>query len=453
MKKKILLFTVFYVLCEIIYNLSLVEFLSNSNTELSVYNRLEFFGKGLASIGFSLFIINFIKTNKKLIFAILLPAVFFAQTFIFQTIVESIPEDKALTLYTSGVYRNAVLNNTLSDERLTNQNSYNKVLTAVIPALTTIEDKTSDVNEIFTINIADEVVDEFYNNYEELNSKITPFWIEYLRNSKRYDNYPKLAKKKIDSEFIKKIGLPQGLSKEEFYRELRNISPSIKQYEDVIIIPANDKLNIDEVRGKDFKLGMSKNEFILQFNGIVNNIKSKTNIQNQDFKNLPHSKELLTAVVIPPIAILLSFLAIILNLSVILKGIKKPLAVIPALGVAVVFATYTENPYNINTMVSKAIGVEATLHNALKPLANTIKYVSISEDNPNEYEIIRITRPKPIDFTDLEDSMSSLSTMDLPEDMLDDSVIADVERLENDSLYFGELNKKNKINPYTGKPY
>ena len=60
-----ILFTLFYVICEVIYNLGLVEFLTSKNTEIGVFEHLETFGKTLSSIGLSLVIIHLIKIQEQ----------------------------------------------------------------------------------------------------------------------------------------------------------------------------------------------------------------------------------------------------------------------------------------------------------------------------------------------------------------------------------------------------
>lgn len=454
MKKGVFIFTIFYILCEIVYNLGLIEFLSNANTEISTYDRLEFFGKSLASLGFALFISRLFKRNKELILIVLLPIVFLSQTFIFNAIIDNLPRETALNSYVAGVYRNAVLNGTLNDERLTNKESYNQVLTSVIPALNTLEDNTEAVNSIFKVTPDSEVVEQLYLNYKNLNDRIEPYWVEYLRHSKRYDNYPAIAKKKIDLEFREKTGgLPQGLSKSEFYSEVSATSPSFREYQSFVIIPENRNLGIEEITGKDFPLGLTKDQFISKLQDILLEIDNATSINEGNLENLPYSRELIASVVIPPIAISLSLLAIFLNASALLYGVRKPLVILPGALLAFTFYTYDHNPYGLSEPLNKAIGVEATFHSLMGPVATLVKDVSIDENNPNELEVIRITKPEPIDFSDLEQSMSSLKNIDLPEELIDDTVTADVERLENDRLYHGELNKKGRINPYTGKPY
>jgi len=69
MKKNILIITTLYLLCEVIYNLGLVEFLTSKNTEISVYNMLEDFGKFLSSAGLTLLLVKFINEDKRKLIA------------------------------------------------------------------------------------------------------------------------------------------------------------------------------------------------------------------------------------------------------------------------------------------------------------------------------------------------------------------------------------------------
>lgn len=449
------IFTIIYIVCEVIYNLGFVEFISSANTEISVYNRLEFFGKSLAALGLSLIFIKLFKKHKAQIFLILVPSLFAVQTAFFEYLVENLSPEVKISAYLSGVYRNASLNKTINDERLTNPSSYNKVLVSTIALMGESQKQKKEVGEIFKIAIDSKVIDSYYENYDALNSKITSYWSVYRIEDKKWSNYPAKVQERIDREFVKKSGgIPRGLSKQEFLARVALNSPSYREYQNLVIVPGNEAFGIEEVRGKDIPMGLSKEEFADFFNKKIQAAVNRTALTAENVSNLPHSHELVSSVVIPPIALTLSFLSILLNASGLLMGVNRFLVVVPGVLTGIVFLTYDHNPYGLPEGFNKAVGLEATLHASLRPLASAIKQVSINDEHPNEFEIVRIKKPEPIDFADLEKKFESLSANDL-ENMPDvaTNIVADEKRLENDSTYFGEIRGKSKINPYTGQPY
>ncbi|WZB61844.1 hypothetical protein WJ970_33730 [Achromobacter xylosoxidans] len=106
--------TLVYIVCELIYNLGLVDFLSSKNTEITVFNRLEFFGKSLSSIGISLFLIKVLPTKRIIhrlaAFTALVPIVFIVESAAFDHLIDSLAPEKKAQAYALGVYRNAALN-------------------------------------------------------------------------------------------------------------------------------------------------------------------------------------------------------------------------------------------------------------------------------------------------------------------------------------------------------
>lgn len=450
-----LAFTVVYIICEIIYNLGFVEFISSANTEISVYNRLEVFGKALASIGLALILVKLVKRYKVQAFVALVPCLFAGQTFLFDYLVENLPADVKIKAYLSGVYRNASLNKTIVDERITNPSSYNKVLVSNIALMKENQKQKEQVADIFKIAIDSRIIDDYYENYSELNDRIGSYWSVYRIEDKRWSNYPAKIQERIDREFVKKSGgIPRGLSKPEFLERVAQNSPSYREYQDLVIVPGSEAFGIEEVKGRDIPMGLSKEQFRDFFNTRIEAAANRTALTADNVDNLPHSKELVSSVVIPPIALTLSFLSILLNGSVLLMGLNRYLLVIPALAAGIVYYTYEHNPYGLSEGFNKAVGLEATLHSSLKPVASIIKAISINDEHPNELEIVRIKKPAPIDFSDLEKKFESLSADDmgnLPD--VATNITADETRLEKDTTYFGEIRNKSGINPYTGQPY
>ncbi|WP_175888114.1 hypothetical protein [Burkholderia contaminans] len=462
------LFTFFYVICEIIYNLGLVEFLTSKNTEIGVFEHLETFGKTLSSIGLSLVLIHLIKNPKAKIvaFALLVPMFFNAEDIGFDKFVEGLSPEVKVAGYYSGVYRNAVINGSIQDDRFKELTPYNRVMLSNVMALAADKASIQDKVAALLYQAPDSTaIDELYNNYSNLTSAIEPYYATYAIESKRWDGYSGKAKELIDQEFMKRTGgLPQGLNKEQFLQAVAVKSPSFKSFQDSTIIPGDSKLGITELKGKDIPLGMGKDQFKSFVQAKFADILQKSKISEENIEKLPHAYDLISSVFIPPLAIFLSLMSIILNTGILLSeiGAKAPGAIrtpakiatglVPAVLAGLVFSTYTHNPYKVSEPLNRASGVEASLYGALSPVAGLIHKTAINDNHPDEAQIIRIKKPEPINFKDLEEKMNALkstSNQDLPK--IDERITADSNKLENDKSYYGEI--KTNINPYTGKPY
>ncbi|HVI41894.1 MAG TPA: hypothetical protein VM577_14685 [Anaerovoracaceae bacterium] len=457
MNKKILqisfIFTLVYVLCEIVYNLGLVEFLASKNTEIGVFSNLENFGKALSSIGLSLVLIKIARNSKAKIaaFIILVPLLFTAETVGFDKLVKGLSPEVKVNTYLAGVYRNAVLNGSIKDDRFTELNAYNKVVLANLWTLGSDKEKVrKGVETLLYSKPDDTIINEFYRNYIGLTSRIVPYYAAYAIESKKYDDYTGKAKEIVNKEFIRRIGIAQGLNQSQFVDAVATRSPSFKKYQATVIIPAQPKLGIMELKAGDIPLGLSQQEFHKYVAKRFDDILAKTQINAENIDLLPHSYDLISSVIVPPIAIFLSLLSILLNTSILLVSVKKPLVVVPSLLAVTAYGLFTYNPYGVADPVNRAMGVEVRLFQILTPVAAAIHATAINDQHPNEAQVIRIKKPELVDFKDLDEQMQALKTtsdtetQDLPK--VDERVTADTQKLQTDQGYFGEV--KTKTNPY-----
>lgn len=454
-KRLSIVFTLFYIACEIVYNLGLVEFLSSANTEVDVYERLEFFGKLLASIGLSLFVVKLIPFKKVASFFVFLPLVFFTQTFAFNFLIDNLTPQVRMKAYVGGLYRNGGLNQVFKGELFNDKSSYGKVLLANIGFLSNEKEQTGFAKSILTVEVDESVFADHYTNYKQLYEKFDNYWATYLIQNKRWSGHDSRIQARIDEKFKEKSGgFSRGLSKSDFYSQLGQKSASYRTYMDMVIIPGNKALGLVEVKGRDIPAGMNQEQFNKFFQSKISKIKESTALTEGNVKNLPHSRQLVASVVIPPIAITLSLLSIVLNSAVVLASVFRPMALIPVVAmVAGAFVGYT-NPYGLNPLVSRLVLVESRLHQALAPVAEQIKAVSIDDKHPNESKIVRIKKPEPLNFSDLDEKFASLNSADIPEIPKEyEGMTGDIERLEKDKSYFGEVRKEGSKNPYTNKDY
>lgn len=448
MKKIFLAITVLYLLCEVIYNIGLVEFLSSKNTEISVYNQLEDFGKFLSSVGLTLLLTKLFPSSKQKVVAatILVPFLFVAQTMGFNYLVDNLSKESKVSAYYLGVYRNTVLNGTIENRELKVLTPYNRVVLANIGIYGSDGDIRKSVDGLLFSGASANEISGLYENYKNLSESIGPYYAVYALESKKVEGYKGKVAEEVERRFkLRSKGIAPGLSKAGFFKALGGQSASVAKFNNTVFIPANSSLGIKGLKGADLPLGLDREGFSKFFSDQVSEVINKSKITGNNIDALPHSRELISSVVIPPIAIFLSLASIVLNLCVVLMAVRKELAVLPILAVCLGAYMATSNPYGLNGLSNRAISVEGYFYTGLSGLAKGIHAMFINDKNPNNMDIIVIKKPEIINFGDLQAQMSEMKAgEDMP--AVDTHIKVDEEKLEKNANYFGEL--KTKSNPY-----
>lgn len=450
MKKNIFIITALYLLCEVAYNLGLVEFLTSKNTEISVYNMLEEFGKFLSSAGLTLLIVKFLNEDKGKVIAAcaLIPVLFVTETVVFDHIVDNLAAKTKVQAYYAGVYRNAVLNGSIESKSLAVLNAYNRVVLADI-AIYGAGVRVRYAVDGLLYGATDKLeVDGLYENYANLSERLNPLYDLYALESKKVSDFKgKLADEAIRRFEAKSHGIAPGLSRAQFFTALGRQSPSVARFNRTVFIALNEKLGICGLRGADLPLGMDKPAFASFIHDQVADAGAKSRISESTVEKLPYARELVASVVIPPIALLLSFCSIVLNSSVLLYSVKKPLAVIP--GALVVVAAYMAGPnvYELREPIHRAVVLEASFYHAFSPIASAIHASFINDSKPNMAEVIVVKKTEPISFSDLSEQLQSMQGEEVsgaPD--VDPRVHVDEARLKREGAYYGEL--QTGSNPY-----
>lgn len=450
MKKHFIIITALYLLFEIFYNLGLIEFLTSKNTEISVYNMLENFGKFLSSVGLTLLAIKFIQDNKKKLVAacLLIPCLFVVETVIFDSIVDNLPGDMKVGAYYAGVYRNGVLNGTIEDKALAKLTPYNRVVLANIGSYAAGTRVRSAVDGLLSGPAIQPDVDGLYANYAKLSDSLNPLYEVYALESKKLAEFKGMLGEEALHRFKRRSnGIAPGLTRAQFFQSLAGHSSSVARFNETVFIKPNDKLGIPGLKGADLPLGMDKTGFRAFFGEQVAFALSKSKISAASVDNLPYARELVASVVIPPIALALSFVSIVLNASALLYAVKKWLVVLPGVVVVVFACTAGANPHAFGEPIHRAVSLEAGLYRALSPVATGIHAAFINDESPNVAEVIVVKRLEPMDFSDLSKQLQDMKTEDLPGvPSVDPRVRVDEARLKREDAYFGEL--QTGSNPY-----
>lgn len=451
MKKNFIIITALYLLLEIVYNLGLVEFLTSKNTEISAYNMLESFGKFLSSVGLTLLIIKLVQDNKKKLIAsvALIPCFFVLETIVFDCIVDNLPQEMKVNAYYAGVYRNGVLNGTIDDKALSTLNPYNRVVLANIASYAAGTSKRSAVDRLVSTPASMHDVDGLYENYAKLSDTLNPLYDVYALESKKVAEFQGMLGEEAMHRFQRRSrGIAPGLTRAEFFNALGRQSSSVARFNRTVFIKPNEKLGIQGLSGADLPLGMDKTAFAAFFSDQVASAVSKSRISTATVDSLPYARELVASVVIPPIALVLSFVSIVLNSAALLYGVRKWLVVLPGAGAIVIACSAGANTFQLSEPLHKAVTLEASFYQALSPVASAIHAVFINDEAPNVAEVIVVKQPEPIDFSDLSRQLQDMKTEELPGvPSIDPRVRVDEARLKREDAYFGEL--QTGSNPYT----
>lgn len=428
MKKNLFIITIIYLALEIIYNIGLVEFLSSKNTEIRTFDMLENFGKFLSSVGITLLVMKFTKSKHVNVASVLVPLLFMAESFTFDYLVNSLSPQHKLGAYYAGVYRNLVLNGSVQDPTLSGESALSRVkLASIGPAVLQI----GEVDRVLFGQVPVIDLESVYPSYAQLSASIGPYYGAYAIESKRLAGVPKFMATEALRRFMEKSeGIEPGMDKAAFYKALSVRHASVKKFTSQVFIEPNPKLGIAGVTGANLPLGMSKQELQTYMQAAVLDAFRKTRFTVGNVDKLPHSKELISSVVVPPIALVLSMCSIVLNAGVVLWSVKTILAVQPGALVLVSLACSGGSP----------VHVERDFYVLCTPVAFGMHRVFIDDVRPDYHNIIVVKKPEHIDFTDLKKLSANMKSSDLPIANLEIKV---EEGKLKDNSYFGELKKDN----------
>lgn len=456
-----IIFTLLYVFLEYTYNVGLVEFLSSKNTEASVYSHLESLGKGLSAIGLSLFIIKLFSKYKVVAFIILAPLIFLSEGIIFDKIVDNLPSETKAQTYYLAVYRNAVLNGHIENQQIGNApfNATQKVLIENILLIDKSSIKSSVDNFLYQ-KVDNSKIDEMFKLYSTVNSKVEPYYAQYAIASKKLKTMPSAMQSVAIGVFTKRTqGIPPYLDLEGFEKELAKNNPSFNKYYNTVLIEKNDKLNIKEFKAGEIPLGLNQSQFNDYVIKLISSNVDKMKIKTTNVDYLPHAHDLIASVVIPPIAMSLSLLSLILNLVSLLmlkdsKVLKSIVVVISlgAIGSLVYFAQLSH--WQANPIWKTTLYTEENLVNASSAYMDFIHARFINDKSPDLTQVVQIKSVNSsIDLTTLDKQTQELEKANNEDNgpKIDPSLKVDTTKL-NEQGYYGEINT-NSDNPYLSKDY
>lgn len=462
----VFLFSITYIFLEITFNIGLIDFINSKNTEINVFQNLERLGRILASLGFSLFLVKilnyFIKGLKKWMvvvgFVIFSVTFYNIQTIIFEKIIDNMTTEQKFSAYSIGVHRILSLNDQAEFSLLSNkERNYDTIVNSMIILLNSENNKKKIINsneKYFTVNydFDKKMFENIYDKIQKLDNEnnIKEYYKVYKIESRRYENSNSLFKNKYKENFIKTIGFEPSLSEQDFtakIKEQQENKTGIK-LKDMTLVPENKNIGMKELKLGDIPPNLTKEKWVGFIHNYINTAIETVRMDKKNVDNLPYSRNIISSVVITPIAIILSLLSIILNIGLLI-GKKSMMLMYGWLIIILGYAIYFNyNPYNINPVVNKIIGVENILLSATQPYRNIIHRTFVNDNNPNTFNIIRIKKPEiPNEqlnsnkfeklFNELKEKNNNMENINKKGNLyIDDNKI-------NDKNYYGELNKKN----------
>lgn len=449
-----LLFTAVYVFAELSYNLGFLEFLSSKNTEISVFNGLETLGKSISAIGLSLVLAKLFKKYKLVALAVLVPVVFLTEGFVFQKIIDEMPVEQKVGAYYLGVYRNALLNSNLSSSELSRSSkARQKVELADISILETKTTKTSVDNFLYK-KPDQQSIDQFYSIYKQVSDKIDPYYGAYAIASKKYQNLPQAIQQKAVGQFQARAGgLAPGLSHQAFLEAVAKTNSGFGSYYNTVLIPANEKLGIEELKAGQIPFGLDRAAFGQWVEQRVDEVMSKSQIGANNVMNLPHANDVIGSVVIPPIAMLLSFMSMVLNTFILLWAVVgrnlvgKGVIVLVAIGSAVLLVGGSMGSvYPTNAAWKTLLYGEEKLATTFSGYMEFLHSNFINDKNPDQSNIIHINTVSSVDTSSIEKASKELEEDNNSAPAVDTSITVDDSKI-NDTGYYGQI--KVGKNPYT----
>lgn len=460
------LFTVIYVFLECTFNIGLVDATNSPNTEIETFNHLETLGRVLSSLGFAIFIVNIFKVRRfvySLILLVIFSGSFYGlQNYTFNKILDNMSRSAKVQAYSLGVYRNLAINSEISTpDSIYNEDNkyYNDILNSTFGIILfnpDLNDKVSQyTTDFFEVNLSipNEELESIFDKISALknNEYSEELWKQYVIENKRFNNYHGFFKEAYERKFEETLGLKPNLTKEDFLSAIQNKQGDMDKIDEVVIVPANQKLGIEPLYLKDIPSYIKeKNEWVNYVQKHVEKQVGKLKLSEENIDNLPHSRDIISSVVIVPIAVILSLVSIILNTCILVSVFHRVIGyMIGIVAIIIVLVhSFMMNYYSLPFWANGAIHLEKYSAIALNPYRSFLHAIFINDEEPNRDNIIKIEKPEvpnfDLNYSELinkfEDFNRKTSEFEGQQSRKDLNI--NEEKLE-DQGYYGEVNKEN----------
>lgn len=314
-----------YLGVEWVYNQHLMQLLQYPSVTPAQFEWTEMFGKAIASVGLNLVLCKCYRRPSAIKFAVGVCVAYAALTWVFNTVIESFPDQFRHSSYYGVIQRKDVVNGTDEQQRLAftkNAPWYVESLVLSQYYLTLQDKQWSRIERTIRAPLEKKTnaalgdrkaLWSLYTQAEEARQYMDVGWEQYREGMARYNRYrndPRHAERARQT-FLERAGVPPDLTKDQF------IEAKAKKYHDYltkVMVPGNPEFGVATIRGRDIPLRMDEKAFNRYLNNTVNEIRTAVAPEARDIRGNEASKDAVALLVIPPLSIGLSLLSIGVNL-------------------------------------------------------------------------------------------------------------------------------------------
>lgn len=231
------------------------------------------------------------------------------------------------------------------------------------------------------------------------------YYKRYVIESRRFENYHGAFKNKYKENFTNTIGIEPSLDESSFNEALKQKHKPSVDLGAIVIVPRNDKIKMPQLTLADIPEDLSKEQWIDYINNHVQSAINKTSLNTENIDNLPHARNIISSVIITPIAIILSLISIVLNTGALLSKRYKIIGFAFVGIISLIAMMWSYNPYSVNPILNKVIGLETHMVKGLSFYKDAIHRAFVNDDNPNLFDVVRIEKPKLPDISASTDAI------------------------------------------------
>lgn len=311
-----------YLFVEWIYNQHLLVLLSYDSINPDNFEVTERFGKSIASFGLTLIFYHIYK--KGILFFIICVSLFYGfLTLAFDYAVNAFPDDFRYSTYYSMLYRKDVINRNDKNEilKFTEDKTWYEKSLVISQFIYVLKDEQwKEFEKKVKQPISEKISKlnknriQYYKNYQKFDSYYQPImnkWGTYSSAESTYTSYKGFFKGNAKKEFIKKVGLPPGLSFDEFTKK---IAPEYYKSSYIKLFEGSSESKLQPIYIKDLPKGMNEIAFNEYIDNQLKKISTELAPEVNNIRSNKKSFNSLAVLVIPPISICLSLFSIFINI-------------------------------------------------------------------------------------------------------------------------------------------
>jgi hypothetical protein len=316
-----------YLFIEWIYNQHLLILLSYDYINPDHFQFTEMFGKAIASFGLNLIINNIFKKSSFIRFLIGFVLGYVFLTLLFNHVINAFSNDFRYLSYYSMLYRKDVVNQTDKKEILKFTDTlpwYEKSLVISQFFYTLKDNEWKEFEKKVKEPISEKINKlninrlQYYKDYKKFDNsykQIMKAWGRYSAAEANYNAYKSFFNSDTKNKFIQKIGIPPGLSFDDF---VKRTAPEYVKYSNIKLFEGSLEAKLNPIYLKDLPKKMNELFFNQYLDTQIKRITTQLAPEISNIRENQKSFDSLAILIIPPISICLSLFSIIFNVLILL---------------------------------------------------------------------------------------------------------------------------------------